>query len=172
MYITKRVMRLLVLGIALSVTLLASFATSAYTVSLTASHQLAAATPNQAGFQELPKQYGCKAQTHSPHKSTHVPTNVNVIGMSWCKIPMPEIGVNITLYKGRLCIPFTTICLFWDPWGSPGEDIKFNAREARANAAGQCETGVYQGVSFHWVIAPHDGQLYYTITWKKARVRC
>ena len=159
-------MKIIVVG-TLLVVFLANSVGSAYPVNLVTTAQ-----EQNATFQALPKFYGCEARTHRPHKSSHVPTNVNVIGESYCKKVMLEIGVEIILYKGRWCIPRTVICIFWDPYGPAGLDIQYNSKNARANSAGLCETGAYMGVSVHWVLAPHDGQYYYASTWNKAWVQC
>jgi hypothetical protein len=102
-----------------------------------------------------PTAISCLGQTHNPHRSTHVPGTVNVIGQTSCTAPVSQ-SISVTISR-QSC---WWIFCWWSSRGW-GYDGGFKTL-ARANAAAPCQTGWWRGASRHSVTPPLG---YWPPTW-------
>jgi hypothetical protein len=75
----------------------------------------------------------CQPVLHNPHKSTHVPGTVNVVGDVTCTAPVAEIKLMVAIYyNGALTnqSPFTSFP---------------HTAFAQNNAAADCQDGTWRG---------------------------
>ncbi|HEX6746493.1 MAG TPA: hypothetical protein VF092_04195 [Longimicrobium sp.] len=103
----------------------------------------------------------CAGQTDNPHRSTHVPGMVNVIGRTTCSAPIP-ISVSVALQR-QSCV---WIFCWWSSRASG-----YNATTGtfvQANAASFCQTGYWRGRSTHSA-TPGFGYWPPSATWSTAR---
>ncbi|MGI9033310.1 MAG: hypothetical protein ACR2HY_06450 [Acidimicrobiales bacterium] len=83
----------------------------------------------------------CTVKANDPHQSTHVPTNVNVVGTTKCTAPMTALTMTVNLFNdGRLV----------------GTNTKANAGKAAilVNAAVHCVSGTYNGTATATLVFP------------------
>lgn len=76
----------------------------------------------------------CNAVSDYPHKSTHVPGTVNVIGRGVCDYPVGAIDVVTGLFRG-----YTVV--------GTGSRYQTNVASLSASAATPCVSGSYIGVA-------------------------
>jgi hypothetical protein len=99
--------------------------------------------------------YGCFGRTDRPHKSTHVPSNVNVISSSLCAVRMSDVAVWVDLYREK-----------W--WGlsrdfvASGFASKPGGTSARASAAGTCRSAKHIAFGYHAAVD------YQSVWWEAA----
>ena len=83
----------------------------------------------------------CTVQINDPHKSTHLPTNVNVVGTVKCSASMASISMTVILFNnGRLI----------------GINTKANVGKSSisVNAAANCIPSTYQGKGTATLVFP------------------
>jgi hypothetical protein len=117
----------------------------------------------------IPNPYGCYGQTDDPHKSTHVPGNVNVVARTECDwANVPEIHVSTTLQYWKCFI----IC-WWSTIGSTGSTTDYFDDDVTANSAANCISGThnYRGISYHYIIGS-DGNRYEGWTANEKTLTC
>ena len=120
--------------------------------------------PTQEAISPTSSAY-CDVETDYPHKSTHVPGTINVVGRTRCNVSMNVIGVRTVLEKGNLCIGL--FCLWYTRVGTWGENQQNYRTQVQANSAASCVSGVYRGYSEHWGAFP-SGHSFFSNSWSAA----
>lgn len=102
-------------------------------------------------------QVSCYGQTDQPHRSTHLPGSVNVIGRTVCDAPVIRLALEIRLYHYEC----------WWQWWPPGWVCNWVQKtfmpysnnglpSIQGDAAAPCEPGDWGATTVHWVTWP-DG---------------
>ena len=83
----------------------------------------------------------CTLSIDNPHKSTHVPTTVNVVAHWACTAPVASLSLSVKLYRGVVQV---------------GSGNSSNAGQAalNGNAAANCVNGQYLGTATGTVVFP------------------
>lgn len=84
----------------------------------------------------------CEENIQYPHKSTHVPENVNVVGTITCSAPVSELVLNVGLYYNGVLI------------AQSGSVTAYGTTFVQANAATRCRNGTYGGGAHGYVYFP------------------
>lgn len=93
----------------------------------------------------------CTLNVQYPHKSTHVPSTINVIGGVSCTgTPPAKMSLTISLYKWGHCTPTCT----WYTIAVGATKTNYNSSTISANAAGPCVNGTYEGYGNATITAP------------------
>jgi len=88
----------------------------------------------------------CYLNVQNPHKSTHVPENVNVVATVSCNLPPAALALTVALY-------------YWtgSSWvlvGIPGQVVNYGRSFIQANSATTCRNGLYEGAAAAEAVAP------------------
>jgi hypothetical protein len=92
----------------------------------------------------------CSGVVHYPHKSTHVPGNVNVVGATICNMSVSSIRVTLRLYR------WESLSSSWVLIAA-SDKMESNSGSAITNAADTCITGFYRATSTHSYVATSGG---------------
>jgi hypothetical protein len=84
----------------------------------------------------------CATRVQHPHKSTHVPGNVNVVVTLFCTAQVPQINIRAALYRNGSLVR------------DSGQKSVYNVSYAAHNAATPCVSGWYQGWMSYSVLFP------------------
>ncbi|HLJ98374.1 MAG TPA: hypothetical protein VKU39_00545 [Streptosporangiaceae bacterium] len=83
----------------------------------------------------------CTLAIQYPHKSTHVPENVNVVGTITCSAPVSELAIDVGLYFNNVLV-------------AQGSNNNFGSAFLQGNAAKLCVNGSYRGGDTGAVLFP------------------
>jgi hypothetical protein len=83
----------------------------------------------------------CTLSIDNPHKSTHVPTTVNVVAHWVCTAPVSSLSMTVRLFRGSTQV---------------GQGSSSNSGQAtlNGNAAANCVNGSYHGTATGTVVFP------------------
>jgi len=84
----------------------------------------------------------CTENIQYPHKSTHVPENVNVVGTITCTAPVSKLVLNVGLYYNHALV------------AQSGPISSYGSAYVQANAATPCVNGLYGGAAHGYVDFP------------------
>ncbi|MDG4763572.1 hypothetical protein O7632_05525 [Solwaraspora sp. WMMD406] len=87
---------------------------------------------------------GCAGKTHNPHRSSHVPGTINVVGYTKCNYNVAAVKISINLYRSRW--------YGWELRGSSGLQTNPNSGYIQKNAGSPyCAGDVHDwlGSSYH-----------------------
>lgn len=84
----------------------------------------------------------CTENIQYPHKSTHVPENVNVVGTLECTAPVSELVLNVGLYYNHVLV------------SQSGPVTVYGSSYDQATAATACVNGLYGGAAHGYVVFP------------------
>lgn len=101
----------------------------------------AAATVIRSGAVASLSVITCTLAVQYPHKSTHVPENVNVVGTITCSAPVSELAINVGLYFNNVLV-------------AEGSNDNFGSSFISGSAAKLCVNGTYRGGDTGAVLFP------------------
>jgi len=84
----------------------------------------------------------CTENIQNPHKSTHVPENVNVVGTISCTAPVSRLVLNVGLYYNHVLV------------AQSGPISSYGSAYVQANAAMPCVNGLYGGAAHGYAVFP------------------
>jgi hypothetical protein len=101
----------------------------------------AALSSGPSGAQVAQQTITCTLSIDNPHKSTHVPTTVNVVAHWVCTAPVSSLSMTVRLFRGSTQV---------------GQGSSSNAGRAtlNGNAAANCVNGTYHGTATGTVVFP------------------
>jgi hypothetical protein len=113
-------------------------------VSASSGQQSATASHSQRGLMPAftdQSTITCTLSIDNPHKSTHVPTTVNVVAHWVCTAPVSSLSMTVRLFRGSTQV---------------GQGSSSNSGQAtlNGNAAANCVNGSYHGTATGTVVFP------------------